>query len=137
MKSILVIQLYSGGRKLKLYNLDVIISVGYRVKSQRGVLFRRWANSVLKQYLLKGYSIDSSRVVVTPENYLNLVNVVNRIDSKQTEIESRVESLENKNKETGHKIFFADKLANLILFIFGLVLSTNVFCVKLFISFFI
>lgn len=39
------------------YNLDVIISVGYRVKSKRGVEFRRWANSVLKQYILKGYAV--------------------------------------------------------------------------------
>ena len=63
------------------YDLDVIITVGYRVRSQRGVVFRRWATSVLKQYMLKGYAIDSSRVLVTQENYLNLVNVVNRIDS--------------------------------------------------------
>ena len=42
------------------YNLDVIISVGYRVKSQRGILFRKWANSVLKQYLLNGYVIKES-----------------------------------------------------------------------------
>lgn len=63
------------------YDLDAIITVGYRVRSQRGVVFRRWATSVLKQYMLKGYAIDSSRVMVTQENYLNLVNVVNRIDS--------------------------------------------------------
>ena len=41
-----------------IYNLDVIISVGYRVKSQRGVQFRQWANRVLKQYLVKGYAIN-------------------------------------------------------------------------------
>ena len=41
---------------LFLYNLDVIISVGYRVKSQRGIEFRRWANKVLKDYIIKGYS---------------------------------------------------------------------------------
>ena len=42
-------------RNIEYYSLDVIISVGYRVKSKRGVEFRRWANSVLKQYILKGY----------------------------------------------------------------------------------
>ena len=42
-------------RQIKYYNLDVIISVGYRVKSQRGVQFRQWANRVLKEYLLRGY----------------------------------------------------------------------------------
>lgn len=42
----------------KIYNLDVIISVGYRVKSLRGIQFRQWANRVLKEYLLKGYSVN-------------------------------------------------------------------------------
>ncbi|PWA09903.1 virulence RhuM family protein [Flavobacterium laiguense] len=46
-------------RKVKIYNLDVIISVGYRVKSQRGTQFRIWANKILKEYLLKGYAINS------------------------------------------------------------------------------
>ena len=45
-------------RWVKHYNLDVIISVGYRVKSKRGVLFRQWANKVLKQYLVQGYAIN-------------------------------------------------------------------------------
>ena len=44
-------------RKVKFYNLDVIISVGYRVKSKRGTQFRIWANQILKEYLLKGYAI--------------------------------------------------------------------------------
>lgn len=48
--------------KTKFYNLDVIISVGYRVKSKRGVEFRKWANSVLKQYILQGYAVNSHRI---------------------------------------------------------------------------
>ena len=44
------------------YNLDVIISVGYRVKSQRGIEFRRWANKVLKDYIIKGYAINGKRL---------------------------------------------------------------------------
>ena len=44
------------------YDLDVIISVGYRVKSKRGVEFRRWANSVLKEYILKGYAVNNNRI---------------------------------------------------------------------------
>ncbi len=51
-----------------LYNLDVIISVGYRVKSQRGVQFRRWANRVLKEYLLKGYVVNE-RIRDTLDDY--------------------------------------------------------------------
>jgi len=49
-------------RPTQYYNLDVIISVGYRVKSQRGVEFRRWANGILKQYLLKGYAANKTRL---------------------------------------------------------------------------
>ena len=52
----------SGGRKPKIYNLDMILSVGYRVNSQRGIAFRRWANDVLKQYIMKGYAINEKRL---------------------------------------------------------------------------
>ena len=49
-------------RPIQYYNLDVIISVGYRVKSQRGIEFRRWANSVLKEYIMKGYAVNHNRI---------------------------------------------------------------------------
>ncbi len=49
-------------RRIKIYNLDTIISVGYRVKSQRGILFRKWANKILKEYLIQGYSINQKRI---------------------------------------------------------------------------
>ncbi|WP_405376312.1 RhuM family protein [Pseudobutyrivibrio sp.] len=52
----------SGGRKPKIYNLDMILSVGYRVNSKRGIAFRRWASSVLKQYTLNGYAINARRL---------------------------------------------------------------------------
>ena len=49
-------------RKVKFYNLDMIISVGYRVKSIRGIRFRKWANSILKDYMLKGYAVNEKRL---------------------------------------------------------------------------
>lgn len=49
-------------RKIKIHNLDMIISVGYRVNSKRGIVFRQWANSVLKDYLIKGYAINQKRL---------------------------------------------------------------------------
>ncbi len=49
-------------REIEHYNLDMILSVGYRVKSKQGVYFRRWANSVLKQHLLRGYSVNQKRL---------------------------------------------------------------------------
>ena len=49
-------------RNIEYYNLDVIISVGYRVKSQNGVIFRKWATNVLKDYMIKGYAINEKRL---------------------------------------------------------------------------
>ena len=49
-------------RYIEYYNLDVIISVGYRVKSKNDVIFRRWANQILKDYMLKGYAINQKRL---------------------------------------------------------------------------
>ena len=53
------------------YNLDVVISVGYRVKSKRGVMFRKWASNVLKQYLLRGYALDKERIIIS--NIIRLI----------------------------------------------------------------
>lgn len=61
-----------------VYNLDVIISVGYRVHSQRGVQFRRWANSVLKEYLIKGYAVKNNLVQQKYDDLKALVNVMGR-----------------------------------------------------------
>ena len=51
-------------QKVPFYSLDVIISVGYRVKSKRGIAFRKWANSVLKDYILKGYAVNNNRISI-------------------------------------------------------------------------
>ncbi len=52
----------TGGRKPKIYNLDMILSVGYRVNSKRGIAFRKWVNNIFKQYILKGYAINEKRL---------------------------------------------------------------------------
>ena len=69
-------------RNIEYYNLDMIISVGYRVKSKNGIIFRKWANNILKEYLLKGYVVNENRTLVTNENYVNLINKVDSIDSR-------------------------------------------------------
>ncbi len=71
----------SGGRKSKLYNLDVIISVGYRVKSKNGVIFRQWANRILKDYMLKGYAVNQRRLEYL-EKTVKLIDIANRIDER-------------------------------------------------------
>lgn len=70
-------------RNIEYYSLDVIISVGYRVKSKRGVEFRRWANSVLKQYILKGYAVNDSRIKQLGEVIRIMKRTENELDSKQ------------------------------------------------------
>ena len=70
-------------RNIDYYNLDVIISVGYRVKSKRGVEFRRWANSVLKQYILKGYAVNDNRIKQLGEVIRIMKRTENELDSKQ------------------------------------------------------
>ena len=71
----------NGGRKSKLYNLDVIISVGYRVKSKNGVIFRQWANRVLKEYILKGYAINQKRLEYL-EKTVQLIDIATRMDER-------------------------------------------------------
>ena len=66
-----------------IYNLDVIISVGYRVKSQRGVEFRRWATSVLKEYLVKGAAVNRERLLQLNQTVEIMTRVSNSLDTEQ------------------------------------------------------
>lgn len=70
-------------RNQKYYNLDVIISVGYRVKSQRGTQFRIWANKVLKDYLLKGYALNQ-----------RLIRIENQLENQQTILAEHSEKID-------------------------------------------
>ena len=84
---------------VKLFNLDVIISVGYRVNSIMGVTFRKWANEVLKEYLIKGYAINEERSLVTNENYVRLINKVESLDERVNNIEKEYKPKEFKNTQ--------------------------------------
>lgn len=79
------LQIPNSDRPARLYDLDVIISVGYRVKSQRGIQFRRWATSVLKEYMLRGYTINQ-----------RLMAVEDRIDRRLQEHTEQIKDLQNK-----------------------------------------
>lgn len=72
-------------RNIEYYNLDVILSVGYRVKSKRGIQFRQWANKVLKEYLLKGYSVNQ-----------RLLYMESRIDHRLSEYDQQIRELSGK-----------------------------------------
>ena len=68
-------------QKVPFYNLDVIISVGYRVKSQNGVIFRKWVTKVLKDVMIKGYAVNQKRLEYL-EKTVKLIDIANRIDEK-------------------------------------------------------
>lgn len=78
------------------YNLDVIISVGYRVKSKRGIEFRRWANCVLKEYIIKGYAVNHNRMNQLNEVIRVMKRAENSLDTKQvlTVVERYSQALE-------------------------------------------
>lgn len=69
------------GKPTYYYNLDVIISVGYRVKSQNGIIFRKWASQILKDYMIKGYAVNQKRLEYL-EKTVKLIDIANRIDEK-------------------------------------------------------
>ena len=71
-----------------IYNLDMILAVGYRVNSKRGIMFRRWANSILKQYLLKGFSINEKRCMAHNDSLIDLNNRVTYLEEKFKSIDS-------------------------------------------------
>ena len=87
---------------IKYYNLDVVISVGYRVKSKRGVSFRKWAIKILNEYLLKGYIINENRVIVSNENYIELRNEVTSIKNRLVDVENKL----NYNSVPIEQIFY-------------------------------
>ncbi len=70
-------------KAVKYYSLDVIISVGYRVKSKRGIEFRKWANSVLKQYILQGYAANNRRLEELRQTLQIIRRAENQLDSSQ------------------------------------------------------
>ena len=68
-------------RNIEYYNLDMILSIGYRVKSNKGIIFRQWANKILKDYMLKGYAINQKRLDYL-EKTIKLIDIANRIDER-------------------------------------------------------
>ena len=99
-------QIANSDKLVYLYDLDVIISVGYRVKSIKGVIFRKWATKVLKEYLLQGYVINEKRSLVTNENYVRLINKVESLDERVSNIENNFKPQEFKNSQ----LFFDGQL---------------------------
>lgn len=64
----------------------MILAVGYRVNSKRGIMFRRWANSILKQYLMKGYVINETRCIAHSDNLIQMNNTINDLNNRLTNV---------------------------------------------------
>ena len=78
--------------KTKMYNLDVIISVGYRVKSKRGTQFRQWANRVLKEYIIRGYVVNQQLSVLEERMEMKFMDYDSKINDIQGKIDFFVRS---------------------------------------------
>ena len=83
--------------EIYLYNLDMILSVGYRVKSYRGNKFRRWSNSILKQYLLNGQVVNESRCLAHADNIIKMNSVVESINNRLTNVELKLNTITSKD----------------------------------------
>ena len=73
---------------VEYYNLDMIISIGYRVKSQNGIIFRKWATNILKEYMIQGYSINKKRLEYL-EKTVKLIDIANRMDNTLEEASAK------------------------------------------------
>ena len=98
-------------RRVKLYNLDVIISVGYRVKSKTGTQFRIWATNILKSYLLKGYAVQ---------------NRIENIEKKIFEHDQKIEFLLHTNLPLNQGIFYDGQIFDAHSFVSKLIKSANI-----------
>ena len=97
-------------REIEHYNLDVILSVGYRVKSNRGIQFRVWANSVLKEYILKGYAINQR---------------FERIEHRVTETEKKIDFFVKTALPPAQGVFFEGQIFDAYVFVSGLIKSAK------------
>lgn len=113
-----------GGRAVKrdveYYNLDVIISVGYRVKSHNGVKFRQWATSVLKSYIANGYAINSEKI--TNQRFKELENSVKLLSSRMDDISNLIK---NDFTQPQEGIFFDGQVYDAYAFINDLIKSAK------------
>jgi hypothetical protein len=99
-------------KEVEYYNLDVIISVGYRVKSQKGVKFRQWATSILKNYIQNGYAINGEKI--TNERFVLLEKDVNTLKNKIDTISSKLEDNSLKIKQG---IFYDGQIYDAYIFV--------------------
>ena len=106
---------------VEYYNLDMILSVGFRVKSSRGVQFRRWANTILKEYLWRGYAINERLSVLEKNIYSRLYDHGNRLDEQEKKIDFFVRT----SLPPVEGIFYDGQIFDAYVFVAGLVKSAQ------------
>lgn len=104
-------------RDIEYYSLDMIISIGYRVKSRKGILFRRWANSVLKEYMTRGISINQHFIDITEQINKTLSDHKQRLDAHERQIDFFIQS----NLPPKQGIFFDGQIYDAYTFVADLV----------------
>lgn len=107
-------------RDIEYYNLDVIISIGYRVKSQKGVRFRQWATNILKQYIFNGYSINSEKI--THQRFKELENEVTKLREHVNKIDGLIVSKQIKIKQG---VFYNGQIFDAYIFVNDLLKSAK------------
>lgn len=112
-------------KPITFYNLDMILAIGYRVNSKRGILFRKWATSILKQYLLNGYSINEKRCLDCQENIVNLNNKVDYLFKQNEHTLSRLNQLEKIETILTDKLFYENQIFDAYSYIKQLFLSAT------------
>jgi len=113
-------------KMIYVYNLNMIISIGFRVNSKRATIFRIWSNKIVEKYLMKGYAIDEARVTLYKDNYLELNNTMLRLENKVINHEDRLTVLEEKKKEEKvEKLFFNGEEYDAFSFLSNLVNKAN------------
>ena len=105
---------------VKHYNLDMILAVGYRVKSKRAIEFRRWASNVLKEYLIKGYSTNDNRIINVEKSQLLLSNKVHELENKIEKVEDNLSHLLPK-----HIFYYRNQSLDAYSFLVGIIEQAN------------
>ncbi|MBQ6921304.1 MAG: virulence RhuM family protein [Bacilli bacterium] len=100
------------------YNLDMILAIGYRIKGKRAIEFRKWVSNVLKEYMIKGYSINESRALVTADNFLRLENEIYSLKNK-------IENIVKDNSYIKEKIVFKGEVFDAYELISSIVSKAN------------
>lgn len=110
---------------VKYYNLDMIIAVGYRVNSKRGILFRKWATTILKQYLLKGIAVNEKRCLTHSDTLCEINQQLASYHIRLTTVEEKLDVLTDTDRLLNNKLFYEDEIYDAYSYIKQLLLSAS------------